>query len=242
MNNAKGTDKKYKYIENTKTAERIGELIGDTPSGTVAQALGVSRQTISNFVNGRYKPDGDNLEKLADYFNVSTDYILGRTDVKSSNTTIIDMCKYINLSEESVKYLHSLDVNSSNLLDRIFCQTVSDNPLMEQDYYIFTRLINRALEYILNATETEINKNNRIKASELAKIYGSDVGIYDEEKKLELRLKAKGYGIYITETILEAQLLEIERLLSQILKSIVREFTEEQQRSETNGTNRNEKE
>lgn len=27
-------------------------------------------------------PSGENLQKVADYFNVSTDYLLGRTDVK----------------------------------------------------------------------------------------------------------------------------------------------------------------
>ena len=105
MKNAKETDKKYKYTENAKTAERITELIGDTPSGTVAQDLGLSRQTISNFVNGRYKPVGDNLEKLADYFNVSTDYILGRTDVKSPDTTIQGVCEYLGLTEQAVNSL-----------------------------------------------------------------------------------------------------------------------------------------
>lgn len=108
MKNAKETEKKYKYTENAKTAERITELIGDTPSGTIAQDLGLSRQTISNFVNGRYKPDGDNLEKLADYFNVSTDYILGRTDVKSSDTTIQDICTITNLDEDTVKEIANI--------------------------------------------------------------------------------------------------------------------------------------
>ena len=36
MKNAKENDKKYKYTENAKTAERITELIGDIPSGTIA--------------------------------------------------------------------------------------------------------------------------------------------------------------------------------------------------------------
>ena len=105
MKNDKETDKKYKYNENAKTAERITELIGDTPSGTVAQDLGLSRQTISNFVNGRFKPVGDNLEKLADYFGVSTDYILGRTDVKSPDTTIQGVCEYLGLTEQAVNSL-----------------------------------------------------------------------------------------------------------------------------------------
>ena len=119
MKNAKETDKKYKYTENAKTAERITELIGDTPSGTVAQDLGLSRQTISNFVNGRYKPVGDNLEKLADYFNVSTDYILGRTDVKSPNTSIIGVCEYLGLTEQAVNSLQEASKFHNKLSDFI---------------------------------------------------------------------------------------------------------------------------
>ena len=55
---------------------------------------------------------------------------------------------------------------------------------------------------------------------------------------IKLRLKAKGYGIYKTDTVLAAQALEIERLFSQIIKSVVKELVDEQQRSEENGTNR----
>lgn len=41
--------------------------------------LNVSVSTISNYEKGMYQPDLDTLCKLADYFRVSTDYLLGRT-------------------------------------------------------------------------------------------------------------------------------------------------------------------
>lgn len=117
MKKVKEPDQKYKYNTNAKTAERIAELIGDTPSGTVAKDLGLTRQTISNFVNGRYKPDGDNIEKLADYFNVSTDYILGRTDVKSPDTTIQGVCELLGLSEEALNVIVKLSKRGAGILN-----------------------------------------------------------------------------------------------------------------------------
>ena len=39
-----------------------------------------TRGTIGNFENGNKKPSLDMLIKLADYFNVSIDYLIGRTD------------------------------------------------------------------------------------------------------------------------------------------------------------------
>ncbi len=46
----------------------------------LASYLNVSIGTISNYENGVHTPDLSTLCKLADYFDVSTDYLLGRTD------------------------------------------------------------------------------------------------------------------------------------------------------------------
>ena len=46
----------------------------------LASYLNVSIGTISNYENGIHTPDLATLCRLADYFNVSTDYLLGRTE------------------------------------------------------------------------------------------------------------------------------------------------------------------
>lgn len=43
----------------------------------IADFLGVSRVTYTRYENGSRKPDFDTISKLADYFGVSTDYLLG---------------------------------------------------------------------------------------------------------------------------------------------------------------------
>ena len=44
----------------------------------LAQAMFVTVGTISNYENGVHYPDVEKLISLADYFNVTTDYLLGR--------------------------------------------------------------------------------------------------------------------------------------------------------------------
>lgn len=44
----------------------------------VAFKLGVSRQAYANYEKGSREPDFKTLERMAEYFNVSTDYLLGR--------------------------------------------------------------------------------------------------------------------------------------------------------------------
>lgn len=49
----------------------------------MALKLGVSKSTISMYENGNREPDFETLEKIADFFNVDTDYLLGRTEKTS---------------------------------------------------------------------------------------------------------------------------------------------------------------
>ncbi|RMD04940.1 XRE family transcriptional regulator [Clostridium autoethanogenum] len=54
----------------------------------LANILGVSRGTIGMYEIGQRDPDTETLKKISDYFNVSVDYLLGRTDKKESEPEI----------------------------------------------------------------------------------------------------------------------------------------------------------
>jgi len=49
----------------------------------LAKILEISRSTIAGYETERKEPDYETLKKIADFFNVSIDYLLGRTDVRS---------------------------------------------------------------------------------------------------------------------------------------------------------------
>ena len=208
-----------------KLREERGKTVRD-----FAKQVYIASPTISSIENEKKYPTVEQVIQYQKEFNVSLDYLVGLTKTKDIDNNMITM--YTGLSEGAIEYLRSLDEISIDLINRMLCQTVSDNPLMEQEYNLFSRLIVRVIEYIDNSTEVEINRNNTIKAAELANIYGSDFGIEQETETVKLRLKAKGYGIYKTDTVLEAQSIEIERLFSKIIKSIVKELVDEQQTKE----------
>lgn len=50
--------------------------------GFVAQKIGVARTTYTAYENGTKSPPIETVELIADYFDVSTDYLLGRTKLK----------------------------------------------------------------------------------------------------------------------------------------------------------------
>ena len=46
----------------------------------VAKALNISKQSVHKWATAKNVPASDTLVALADYFNVSLDYLTGRTD------------------------------------------------------------------------------------------------------------------------------------------------------------------
>ena len=61
-------------IENLKKAR---EKVGLTQA-QAAEAIGVSDGTYKNYEQGKREPNGDKMVTIANLFNVTTDYLLGR--------------------------------------------------------------------------------------------------------------------------------------------------------------------
>lgn len=49
----------------------------DLKQSDVAKAIGIDQRTLSNYELGKTNPDSYAIIKLAEYFNVSADYLLG---------------------------------------------------------------------------------------------------------------------------------------------------------------------
>jgi len=54
----------------------------------LANAIGTTKSTISNFENAQRKPSIEMLIKIADHFNVSIDFLIGRTNDQEFNKRI----------------------------------------------------------------------------------------------------------------------------------------------------------
>lgn len=66
----------------TKFADRLRELrtYCGTSQATLADVLGVTPQTISNYEVGKREPSISELIIISEYFHVSVDYLVGNTD------------------------------------------------------------------------------------------------------------------------------------------------------------------
>ena len=63
-------------IKELREAKKISQV-------KLAMDLGLNQNSVSRYENGERQADYDTLIRLADYFDVSIDYLLGRTENKN---------------------------------------------------------------------------------------------------------------------------------------------------------------
>lgn len=133
--------------------ERFIGLVGDKTQQEAADIIGVTRQTVSNWLSGAFTPDIVAICKIADAFNVSTDYLLGRTNAKPIDNKLQAACEYTGLSEGAIKKISSKwrdeEIMSYNDEMREFIQSNPDTALLsDKEYIVF-------LSYFLESDEFE---------------------------------------------------------------------------------------
>lgn len=65
--------------------ERLASLMDGLSQKQLAEAVGISQQTVSRYLAGRHIPDAQILIKFCRYFEVSADYLLGLKDKTDKN-------------------------------------------------------------------------------------------------------------------------------------------------------------
>lgn len=76
----------------------------------VANATGIDQKTLSNYETGKTNPDSYAIIKLADFFNVSADYLIGRDNekekrIKDLESKITEIQKELSEITDEIKRL-----------------------------------------------------------------------------------------------------------------------------------------
>ena len=94
---------------------RIKELrkARDIKQVDLAKAISVSQAALSGYETGKYEPDFDTLQKIAEYFSVTTDYLLGLDEKKPAAEDGSEPVVY----EKLAKMLLDLGIDVGTLSD-----------------------------------------------------------------------------------------------------------------------------
>lgn len=82
------------------------KLIDKTTREKVAKALGCDTSLVTKHYNGDRSITLGFAIRYADYFNVSLDYLVGKTDTPTTDKDIRFICDYTGLTDTSISTLH----------------------------------------------------------------------------------------------------------------------------------------
>jgi len=94
---------------------------------------GIKPSVMKSYIEKPVDIGAENLQKLADAFNVSTDYLLGRTPYRTVKASIISAAKTTGLSESAVSMLHDLANSTYSKTDNDILKVI--DILLSDEYY-----------------------------------------------------------------------------------------------------------
>lgn len=82
----------------------------------VADDLGITRSSLEFYEKGKRSPNIEMIAILSEYYQVSSDYLIGISDVSTLDKDYRFVCEYTGLSELTVKELHLSILRSKSIL------------------------------------------------------------------------------------------------------------------------------
>lgn len=101
----------------------------------LGKVFSISHATINRYENSQRQPDTELISKLSEFFNVTTDYLLGRNDVRNNTESI----------SEAIK-------DDQDLFN--FWETLKDRPDLQLLFKQTKNLTNKDIKQILKIIKT----------------------------------------------------------------------------------------
>lgn len=160
----------------------------------LGEIIGVAESTISLYETGKRQPDQTTLLKIADYFDVSTDYLLDRTNLYLNNDVSIfsmrlkELRKDAKMTREELAKL--LNIGTSSISRYEFANVIPNVKILKKISNIF----NVSVDYLLGQTDIP-NIPEELKGTKVAFYDGAFDGLekQDMDMLIEMakRLKEK---------------------------------------------------
>lgn len=90
--------------------ERIKNLRkkNNLTQGQLAEKMNLTQASISGYETGDRQPDNEILTRIADFFDVSIDYLLGRSSNPNNDKVSVHFFERENLTDEDLEYIDTI--------------------------------------------------------------------------------------------------------------------------------------
>ena len=176
---------KQKYIEDyyNPFAVRLRELMGmdgeekekKVKQKDLASYLDITPQSVGQYTDGKSLPTADKIIKMAKYFDVSTDYLLGVSNVSTYNADLLSVSNFLGISEKAVKGLkEDIDALTYNHFEQSEEYLDIVEKILSSDVALITSTTETIVEMILNRDVDLISNSPALKDNASVKFYKSN--------------------------------------------------------------------
>lgn len=146
-----------KLIDNEKYAQ--------VPRSEIAKATDCDTSTITKYYNGQRQLSVESIIKFSKYFNVSSDYLLGLTDVETTDTKVKSICTVTGLNECSVNILNELNNSNTSVIEftDMIVEYINENKVIIEEYLENKKYVSELFSEVLR----DMNFNNIIKTKKI---------------------------------------------------------------------------
>lgn len=187
----------------------------------LADAIGITRQSLSRYETSERTPNMDLIYNIAKHYNVSADYLLGLSEVKSIEKNMQVACKVTGLSEKAINNITSfkLDYDFPVLLHDIILKSVM-NSVVDEIGFICDFLESDEFSKLFCALgKAVINKVAAYIESEMF----SEQSEWEARKSLDKNINYNGHYSEIS----KAYAIDMYDILKNFIDNYVREFQED---------------
>ncbi len=199
--------------------ERLRELRGKKSQEEIAKAIGITPQSLGRYEKkgkGGRKPDIEVLKLIAKHFNVSADYLLGLSEIKTIEPDINNACNVTGLNEDAIKKLQD-NLYNARILERKYQEILNLIFTNNMFYNILVNLYN----YSASVISSDLHEN---------KHFTEQLNVEDNGEMI-LRLSATGAASLYEYRIIE----DFKKIVREIPSKVKIEFEQEHQKlSRTN--------
>ena len=89
----------------------------DVKQKKLAESIGISEAKLSHYLNGRYEMPTHVVISIAKYFHVSTDYLLGLTDISKTERQLIEDLRTLSWAQKELIVKNILIMQEQNQRD-----------------------------------------------------------------------------------------------------------------------------
>lgn len=185
-----------KGVDGLSFGDRLGDLIANKgiTQAELAKSTGICQSRLSDYIAGKEvdrekgtriyaAPDCATVITLAKYFSVSTDYLLGLTNVRTTDLQIRDIADKTGLIEECVQHL----ADSKNrgfydihfVLDTLILDDQHVNASKNRNYRSIVNLLWFFLEYDGSGNRKIINTHGLVSDANRNAIYTDTIELDD---------------------------------------------------------------